>query len=446
LSPENVLWVAEVGDRETLARLVRAALLHQVAEVPLERAPAEPGRQTLQLRLRGEPIAVVGAALAESARAARSGGGASRFPLSLSPLDSSHIPALAALVDGSNAPIDRDPPTLVDQDRPEQDRTLELLPRSPPAVPVFVDDAPTRPSAPAPSPRSAPRTQRRRTGELVAVGRVIANRYRLEGLLGSGAVGAVYRASHLELPRMFALKVLHPSYRADPQLMASFRAEARAASLLDHASITVVHDFGEDPDGLVYIVMELLEGRTLQAWLDEAHRLEPRRAVAIMLQVCAALAVAHDRGIVHRDVKPDNIMLVPTRDDEGATFELAKVCDFGIAALDSAPDAAGSGLTAGTPEYMAPEQAAGRADPRTDIYACGVVLYEMLCGRPPFVAETPAALLAKHASERPTPPSELIAGVPSALEAVVLRTLEKDPARRHPTMRELRADLKRTLD
>ena len=183
----------------------------------------------------------------------------------------------------------------------------------------------------------------------------------------------------------------------------------------------------------------------LQAILDEERRIAPRRAIQIILQVCGALSAAHERGIVHRDVKPDNIMLVPSRDDEGRTYELVKVCDFGIAALETAPDAANHEWTAGTPEYMAPEQAHGRADARTDIYACGIVLYEMLTGRPPFVGDTPVATLAKHASEMARRPSELLPGFPAPLEAVIMRAIEKAPERRYATMRELRLELKRLL-
>jgi len=227
--------------------------------------------------------------------------------------------------------------------------------------------------------------------------------------------------------------------------MASLRAEARAASLLDHPNVTAVQDFGEEPDGLVYIVMEYLAGVNLQVVLDGARRLAPERAIAIMLQVCSALTAAHERGIVHRDVKPDNIMLVPSRDDEGNAFEMVKVCDFGIAALDNVPDPNAREWTAGTPEYMAPEQAHGRAEPRSDVYACGIVLYEMLTGRPPFVGDSASATLEKHANELPRPPSALVPGLPAALDTAVLRALEKSPQHRFPTMRDLRAELKRLL-
>ena len=291
-----------------------------------------------------------------------------------------------------------------------------------------------------------PRTQRRTAPtDVVVAGRVIANRYRVESLVGAGAVGAVYKASHVDLPRTFAIKVLHPHFRSDPQLMASFRTEARAASLLDHPNVTVVHDFGEEPDGLVYIVMEYLAGANLQSVLDEQRHLGARRAIEIMVQVCGALSAAHERGIVHRDVKPDNIMLVPSRDDEGRLFDLVKVCDFGIAALESAPEAADPEWTAGTPEYMAPEQSAGRADARTDVYACGIVLYEMLTGRPPFVGDSPIVLLDKHRRETPRRPSELVPGLTVPLEAVIMRAIEKAPDRRFQTMRDLRIQLKSML-
>ncbi len=293
--------------------------------------------------------------------------------------------------------------------------------------------------------KRGPRTPKRMQ-VIVGANRIIANKYRIEGLIGAGAVGAVYKASHADLARTVAIKVLHPHCRSDPELMASFRKEARAASNLDHPSVTIVHDFGEEPDGLVYIVMEYLPGHTLQVILNEQQRLPAKRAIHVMLQVTAALSAAHERGIVHRDVKPDNIMLVQSRDDEGFPYELAKVCDFGIAALEAGPDPSDGEFTAGTPEYMAPEQAHGRTDVRTDIYACGIVLYEMLAGHPPFVGETVKEILYKHANEavlRFAQMSDI--QIDARLEALVLRALEKAPDRRFASMREMRQALKRLL-
>ena len=234
--------------------------------------------------------------------------------------------------------------------RPRFDQTLES---DPPAISprdldqVVSEDSETFPTRSAALPMSlrGPRTVKRSYNLTpIILGRVIANRYRIESLVGAGGTGVVYKAAHVDLPRTIAIKVLHPHFRTDPHLMASFRTEARAASLLDHPNVAVVHDFGEEPDGLVYIVMEYIGGESLQAVLDRELRLTPRRAIDLMLQICAALSVAHDRGIVHRDVKPDNIMVVPSRDDEGHAFEHVKVCDFGIASLESAARREGRGV------------------------------------------------------------------------------------------------------
>ncbi len=398
------MWVAEVADREALVRLIRAALAREVAPVQLTDPHIKGGIHVLQIRLRGEAVCVLGAELAGTTRTGS-------FLLHLTPLDPTHEPELVELADA-------------DETQPVSDGTVV---QSTSGSAIFANEPPLEEPA--------------KTG----LGRVIAGRYRIESLLGSGGTGVVYQASHVDLPRTIAIKVLHPHYRTDPHLMASFRTEARAASLLDHPNVAVVHDFGEEPDGLVYIVMEYIGGENLQAVLDRELRLTPRRAIDILIQVCAALSVAHDRGIIHRDVKPDNIMIVLARDDEGRPFELVKVCDFGIASLESTPETKDDEWTAGTPEYMAPEQAAGRADPRTDVYACGIVLYEMLAGRPPFLADSPVATLAKHATEVAQRPSELAAGIPPALEAIVFRAIEKEPDRRFASVRELRASLKRLL-
>ncbi|MBX3189943.1 MAG: serine/threonine protein kinase [Labilithrix sp.] len=291
------------------------------------------------------------------------------------------------------------------------------------------------------------------------VGRKIADgKYLIDALIGAGAAGAVYKATHKELRRTVGVKVLHPHYQQDPHFMKSFRGEALAASQLDHPNVMRVLDFGQEPDGLVYIVMEFLSGRTLQNLLDEERRLQPERAVEILIQVCAALSVAHDNGIIHRDIKPDNIMLVPSRNDEGATFELVKVCDFGIAALQKRRGPGGEedaepslydnmNIIAGTPEYMSPEQARGtEIDARSDVYACGICLYELVTGRPPFLGENAAEILIKQLEEPPRPPSQLVRGLDPIVEEIILRAIQKDPQKRHQSARELRVELKESID
>jgi serine/threonine protein kinase len=286
------------------------------------------------------------------------------------------------------------------------------------------------------------------------IGRKIAEgKYTIEAAIGAGAAGAVYKAMHRELRRTVGIKVLHPHYQKDPHFMKSFRGEALAASQLDHPNVMRVLDFGQEPDGLVYIVMEFLSGRTLQSLLDEERRLQTDRAVEIMIQVCAALSVAHDNGIIHRDIKPDNIMLVPSRNDEGGTFELVKVCDFGIAALegprvvdDDEPSMADT-VIAGTPEYMSPEQARGtEIDARSDVYACGICLYELVTGRPPFLGDNAAEILIKQLEEQPRPPSQLIRGLDSIVEEIILRAIQKQPQKRQQSARELRVELKEIID
>ncbi|HVJ91027.1 MAG TPA: protein kinase, partial [Labilithrix sp.] len=328
---------------------------------------------------------------------------------------------------------------------------------APPPEKVEMEAAPKAPPAARipPSGEALPPVSRMRDERDPAIGRRIAEgKYIIQSLIGSGGAGAVYRATHRELRRTVAIKLLHPHYQQDPHFMTSFRGEALAASQLDHPNVMRVLDFGQEPDGLVYIVMEYLSGRTIQSVLDEERRLPPERAVDIMIQVCAALSVAHDHGIIHRDIKPDNIMLVPSRNDEGTTFELVKVCDFGIAALqrsraeDSEDEelAAASRVIAGTPEYMSPEQARGaEVDARSDVYACGICLYELVTGRPPFIADNPGAILIKQIEEMPKPPSQIIRGLDPILEEIILRAIQKDPAKRHQSSRELRVELKELI-
>ncbi len=276
------------------------------------------------------------------------------------------------------------------------------------------------------------------------IGRVLADKLRLESLLGEGAAGAVYRAHHMTLDKPVAIKVLHQTHASDPQLIRRFKAEARAASRLDHPNSVRVLDFGEDgPDKLLYIAMEFLDGESLQQLLEREPQLASWRIASIMAQVAAGLAVAHEQGVVHRDIKPANIMLLRQMGEEGVEQEIVKVCDFGLAKiLDANPDEMSGGpLTKqgtifGTPTYMSPEQANGHVvDGRADQYACGVIMYRMAAGRPPFMADTSTGVLMKHILDAPVPILEVAPHLDARLAAIVNRTLEKEPEARFDSLR-----------
>jgi tRNA A-37 threonylcarbamoyl transferase component Bud32 len=289
------------------------------------------------------------------------------------------------------------------------------------------------------------------------VGRVLAGKLRLDAVLGEGAMGKVYRAQHLTLDKTVAIKVMHAQQGADPSRAARFKAEARAASRIEHPNTVQILDFGEDgEDRLLYLAMELLAGRDLQAVANEVQVFDVPRTVRIMVQVLSALGAAHDRGVIHRDMKPGNIMLVERDGLDGPIADFVKVCDFGLAKihnLDGTPYEATSGpLTQqgavfGTPAYMSPEQARGAPlDTRSDLYACGVILFKMITGRTPFAAETPWGVLMGHIHQPPPPPRSLRADVDAELERITLRAMEKDPDARYPHARDMRADLMAALE
>jgi serine/threonine protein kinase len=289
------------------------------------------------------------------------------------------------------------------------------------------------------------------------VGRTLGgDKYLIEKRLGGGAMGRVYRGTHAALRKPIAIKVLHRKFQKDPQFAERFHREALAASSLDHPNVLRVLDFGNER-GILYIVMELLTGRDLRSILEEQGKLPAKRAVEIMTQVCAALAVAHEAGIVHRDIKPENIVVTSGRDDEGNVIEHVKVCDFGIADVQQVKEARATGtggkkLTeegslCGTPEYMAPEQARGASvDARADLYACGVMLYEIVTGQVPFTGPDYISVLVAHASLDPRPPTSVDPTVDHALEQVILKAMAKDPRARHQNARELRNDLRAARD
>jgi serine/threonine-protein kinase len=269
---------------------------------------------------------------------------------------------------------------------------------------------------------------------------VLAGRYELGRVLGAGGMATVYLAVDQLLDRQVAVKVLNPPYALDPGFVERFRAEARTAARLNHPSIVAVFDSGSD-GGVPYLVMEHVPGESLAALLHRNGPLPPRRAAELAGQVCVALAAAHAQGVVHRDVKPGNVLL--------AGDGRVKVGDFGIAKAAAAPALTGEGEVLGTAAYLPPEQAqGGPVDARSDLYALGCVLYELLTGAPPFGSAAdspPLAVAARQVSQPREPPSARNPWVDPALDAVVLTAMAKQPDRRYQSAAAMGADLERLL-
>jgi serine/threonine-protein kinase len=265
---------------------------------------------------------------------------------------------------------------------------------------------------------------------------ILGGRYRVEQELGRGGMAKVYRGEDTVLGRTVAIKILAPQFADDPNFVTRFRREAQAAARISNQSLVSVFDTGSD-DGVHYIVMEFVEGRTLADFLTGGGRIMPERAIDIAMDVCRALDAAHAQGVIHRDIKPGNIMLTPRGD--------VKVADFGIArVVTTAETVAQTAAVLGTASYLSPEQAQGQpVDGRTDIYSLGCVLYEMVTGRPPFLGDSPVAVASKQVLEQPGPPSKLNRDVSPDLDAVILRALAKNPANRYQSAEEFRADLER---
>jgi eukaryotic-like serine/threonine-protein kinase len=291
------------------------------------------------------------------------------------------------------------------------------------------------------------------------VGALLSGRYQIKRMCGEGGMGRVYEAEHVEIGKRVAIKVLHPAYSRTPDLVERFRREARAASRIEHPNVVNVTDFGTTEDGSLFFVMEYIEGIELGLLIHREGPLAPVRALRIAEQMCEALQAAHDVGVIHRDLKPENILLLGLGKDNRNSAssqsnpgmearepsDFVKVLDFGIA--KSAEIEEGSrrgkrltrpGVAMGTPEYMAPEQAAGHpADPRSDIYAVGSIMYEMLCGSPPYEGDNVMEVLHKKANEVPRLLSELRPSLPAPIVSLVERAMARSPEERPKSMADL---------
>ena len=287
------------------------------------------------------------------------------------------------------------------------------------------------------------------------IGQTIAGRFKITGFIGEGAMASVYRGAQQGEPRDVAVKIMHPHLARDATFLGRFRREAKAASLLQHPNTVHIIDYGDDR-GHVYIAMELIAGQDLFELLVLERRFPEARATRIVAQVCDALTAAHSRGIIHRDLKPENVMLLQHPTDPHQDH--VKVLDFGIAKVlerdkgtspDSNSDEAPSSLVAsalttvgvvvGTPAYMSPEQCrAEPVDARSDVYSCGILLYQLICGRTPFTGDSPIEIAINQVRMPPDPPSSVVPGIHPQLEQIILTALEKWPAQRQQSAAELR--------
>ncbi len=272
---------------------------------------------------------------------------------------------------------------------------------------------------------------------------VLGERYEIGGVLGRGGMAEVHRGRDLRLGREVAVKVLRSDLARDPSFQVRFRREAQASASLNHPAIVAVYDTGEDRTALgatPYIVMEYVEGETLRDVLRREGPLAPERAMSLAGDICAALDFSHRNGIVHRDVKPGNVMITP----QGSV----KVMDFGIARAvsDSAATMTSTAAVIGTAQYLSPEQARGEGvDARSDVYSLGCLLYELVTGAPPFTGDSPVAVAYQHVREDPKLPSSINPRVPAELDAILLKAMSKNPANRYQSAADMRSDLLRAL-
>ena len=277
------------------------------------------------------------------------------------------------------------------------------------------------------------------------VGLVLDAKYQVERLIGKGGMGNVYEAKHLHMGLPVAVKILHPHLVTDSTAVERFRREARSARTVNHPNAISIMDFGVTSDNVLYLVMELINGISLQEVLKKETTIESSRAVRIMRQVCLAVDVAHQKSIIHRDLKPDNILIL----DYGKDTEKVKVIDFSIAKMKESgkdPNLTSAGVVVGTPQYISPEQAQGlELDNRSDIYSMGIILYQMLTGNVPFTGKTSAMLLMQHIQAKPKSPREIKPEIPIRLEQSVLRSLSKQAKDRQQSAAVLAQELEEAL-
>src|SRR5271157_256434 len=341
---------------------------------------------------------------------------------------------------GSNVPVPpQDERTLVDAGPSGNDPDATIVdagPRLDPEATLVEADATIAPgtsSRPTPAPPSRRISGSYASAAVLQIGDVLGGRYEILQLLGEGGMGAVYKAADRELDRFVALKVIRPELASNPSILARFKQELLLAHQVTHRNVIRIYDLGE-AEGVKFITMEFIEGQDLRSIIREKKKFAPEEAVEVIQQVCLALDAAHTVGVIHRDLKPQNIM----RDATGRIL----VMDFGLARTLEGDGMTQTGAIVGTMEYMSPEQALAKdLDQRSDIFALGLILYELLTGKTPFQAESALASLIKRTQERAIPVSDIDAQIPGALSGIVSKCLERDVNERYQTASAILADL-----
>ncbi|HMK23812.1 MAG TPA: protein kinase, partial [Terriglobales bacterium] len=331
--------------------------------------------------------------------------------------------------DSSSVSSDLPPP-----DAPTLVRGSESDAPTLPLIRVSSSDLPTLAEGASPTPRTGPPAPRGvHQQPALEEGTILAGRYEILQTLGEGGMGAVYKARDLEVERLVALKVIRPELAKQPAIIERFKQELRLSQRVTHRNVIRIYDLGEG-DGMKFITMEFIEGQDLRSLIRERKKLSPEESVAIMEQVCLALDAAHEVGVIHRDLKPQNVM----RDNAGRIL----VMDFGLARTLEGDGMTQTGALVGTMEYMSPEQALAKdLDQRSDLFSAGLIFYELLTGQMPYRAESALASLIRRTQERAKPISEHDASIPQTLNNIVAKCLEREPGARYQTAKDLLGDL-----